>query len=386
MTQRIHYAVILSFLFPIPIPLIAIILAIGYSIIKKQLHPIKKLKQQPIIHMFFCVSLLASLLMNNIVGSAVTICIYILYLYTTWLQTDLTLPFFHNALRYMTFGSWIHSVYAILQSKKILFGPDYHAFHPAMISWRDGRADAVFLNPNYYAMMCIFIILIALYQLHTKQQKTFPMVTIFLNVIGMILTQSRAALPTLVLVCLLFVWLISAKKHRKYIIVGAFSSVLSLPLLQFLPRFDVSTIISHLIDIRFQIWEVSLQHATKTLLIGSGPLTYMSIYDTYGSYATQHSHNLYVDALLNYGIIGVMLLCVIVYHLINKINKVTNVSLKVLGLCFIATVFIHGMLDVSILWVHTLFTFAFVIAFCMTDIDAIRGVSQSYNKTRKEIK
>lgn len=365
--KKIHYAVVCSFLFPIPIPLFAIVCAVSYGIIQKYIQPKQWAKQQLIPHYFMLLSLITSLLARNIVGICVTLSIYTLSLYFSWFKRVITPHFFQLCLTILLFGSWIHALYAFLQMHHILPSIDYSLIHPSMMSWNSERADSVFFNPNYYALICIFIILIALYRLFISKQRLFLISTIIINFYGIILSQSRAAMPALMIGVSIFIWCLIPKRYRKLFWRSVFIiCMIGIPLLHLLPRFDIQKNINDLVDIRFQIWEVSWQHFFKTSLIGSGPLTYMSIYSMYQSYKTEHAHNLFLDSLLNYGVIGSLLLLYVFSYLTTRIHVLQNRPLRALAFSFLGVVLAHGMLDVSILWVHTLFIFLIVISFCFT--------------------
>ena len=55
---------------------------------------------------------------------------------------------------------------------------------------------------------------------------------------------------------------------------------------------------------RFSIWKTSLLGILEHPLLGQGAAAYRIVGPKYGGYITFHSHNLLLDGLLNFGLIG----------------------------------------------------------------------------------
>lgn len=364
--MSIHLLVILSLLLPIPVPMIMIACATAYGLYHKKEDIWERLQSQNLIVLFFIFSFSVSLIYQNWAGLIVTVLIFVLFLYLLYLKTEMDMHLFHQSTDLLIVGSWVHGIYAILQYLKIFFGPDYHAWHPAMISWRDGRADSVFLNPNYYAFMCIVYILIVLYKCQMHKHNLFYLATIMINMIGILCSQSRTALIVVLIVMFIFYYDIASKKGRKWLNFIALGVILCSPLLQFLPRFNLPTIIHHLVEIRFEIWDMAFAMIQKQLLFGQGPFSFlMYVNPYYQGVPTQHAHNLFIDSLLNYGLFGCGILLSIFVVMTKKIvtKKTINKPLSALGIGLMALVALHGMLDVSIVFIHTLAVFGFLMVY-----------------------
>lgn len=364
--MNIHLFVLLSLLLPIPVPMIAIIVAALYGLTKYPILIWQQLKQQHLYNAFFAFSTIISLGYRNWAGITVIVCIFTLYLYLLYLYQDMTTVLFEKMTTWLLWGSFAHALYAFLQHIKLFFGPDYNAWHSSMISWRDGRADSVFLNPNYYAFMCIIYILIAFYKIQSTKVSRFYMSSIIVNVLGIIFTQSRTALNVAVVVSFIFLYYSVTRYQRKWVNIAVMWTIIAAPLLQFLPRFDLQTIIAHLVDIRFEIWDMAFVMFQKHWLFGTGPFSFLTYFNHYYTgTGTQHAHNLYVDSLLNYGVVGCLLLVMILTHLANKTldKRLNNKPLSVLGVSLIALVLLHGILDVSIVFIHTLSIFGILMIY-----------------------
>lgn len=360
---NIHTLMIASFLLPIPFPVFGVLISVGYGLLNKTITPLKWAKEHPIITSFFILSLLTSLIASNQVGIVVTIAIYIFHLYMLQLRPYLTTERFHDILKLFQIGSWLYALISFLQVSFNLFIFDYTKIHPLLITIQDTRGEGIFFYSNYYAMMTVFFILITFYLLLKGQNKIFSIATIIVNCIGLAYSQSRTALLALIFSSLVFLWVVLPKEKKHLFQMVLIALIFLSPLAFLLPRFDFVKIIVDLIEIRVPIWKVSLEHFSKTFVIGSGPLTYMTIYDKYGSFSTEHAHNLFLDALLNYGVIGATLLSVVLFKLFKKAKYTKDLALNALLTSSLILVLTHGLLDVTILFIHTLFMFTFIFAY-----------------------
>lgn len=82
-----------------------------------------------------------------------------------------------------------------------------------------------------------------------------------------------------------------------------------------------------------------------------------NIYTTIRDRAILHSHNLYLDILVNYGLIGAGLLVPILYQLFREIKSLYSKKYTKMIVAMIIMVMIHSMVDVTIFWTQTSFIF-----------------------------
>jgi O-antigen ligase len=77
---------------------------------------------------------------------------------------------------------------------------------------------------------------------------------------------------------------------------------------------------------------------------------YVQIYEKFGGQKNFHCHNLFIELLLSFGIIGVAPLAAFVARPIKKAfkSKYAPLSFAVLG-----TVLLHGLTDVTLIWIQT---------------------------------
>ena len=116
---------------------------------------------------------------------------------------------------------------------------------------------------------------------------------------------------------------------------------------------------------RFKIWNCAIKGIKAHPWFGEGPLTYYHIYKQYQGHPTQHAHSVYLDPILSYGIVGVILLgCYFVSNLKEiwiLLKRRLDLRLCSLILACILTVLIHGILDYTIYWNQTALLFLMIM-------------------------
>ena len=83
----------------------------------------------------------------------------------------------------------------------------------------------------------------------------------------------------------------------------------------------------------------------------------MDAYIKYQSFQTTHAHNLYLNLLLDFGVVGTILFLIVMFQMMRPIiaafrhHYAKNMRMLVVGQ--LAVVLFHGMTDVTYLWVQT---------------------------------
>lgn len=86
---------------------------------------------------------------------------------------------------------------------------------------------------------------------------------------------------------------------------------------------DAASLLAH----RLGDWESAIKMIGQSPVIGHGVGAFQA--STFGTYA----HNIFLDILLSYGLVGFLTFCIILYYSIRQILKLTGAA-KVLGLVF----------------------------------------------------
>lgn len=259
---------------------------------------------------------------------------------------------FHLSLKTAAFLSIAINLYAHIQM---------HFGWYADAERRFGRVASVFLNENYYGTALEFFAIIIFYLMFKEKKLVNQLVYAAMfafNAWGLWLCQTRASYVT-VCVCM-FLFLFIYKRRISYVIF----SVLVIGVLiliknpSVLPRF---LDIVRDFDFRTVIWKASLAEFIKNPLIGHGYFAYSAVWMDYeatlGAFPALHTHNLYLEMLLNFGLLGTIPLVTYVLrscylcikHCVQSRNKL-SLALVVSAICAVG---LHGMLDTTIFWPQT---------------------------------
>ena len=229
------------------------------------------------------------------------------------------------------------------------------------------RATLYFFNCNYLATIFAIVIIICAYKfLNGNGNKFFYLFSAIICVAAMYLTGS------------MFVWidvffgiaalLLLSRRHQ---LVGVLLLALGTVCIvlycvpEFIPRFSD---FDDTIDNRLLIWNVTSKAIKQNPLFGGGFLTYYNIYKNFsGSYPTTHSHNIILEPILSFGIIGtaILLVALILYFrrviiCRNAQNKLKYSSLILALLCALVA---HSTTDLTFMWVQTGLLYCLLMGF-----------------------
>lgn len=183
-----------------------------------------------------------------------------------------------------------------------------------------------FFNPNYYGA---FLALLIVYYHIKKYDRKYLLVFI----IALILTGSRFALVSLILTYAL----VLLDKNR---VLGSIALIISLIYFYLVYKgivpFVRADTISKYLDLRLWIYQLGIKGMSHGFLLGHGPTYFYE----YSKHVYPHSHNILIEYILCYGLIG------LVYALYN-ISEVKFNKKKIL---VIALIMIHGLADYTIFW------------------------------------
>lgn len=183
-----------------------------------------------------------------------------------------------------------------------------------------------FFNPNYYGA---FLALLIVYYHIKKYDRKYLLVFI----IALLLTGSRFALVSLILTYAL----VLLDKNR---VLGSIALIISFIYFYLVYKgivpFVRADTISKYLDLRLWIYQLGIKGMSHGFLLGHGPTYFYE----YSKHVYPHSHNILIEYILSYGLIG------LVYALYN-ISEVKFNKKKIL---VIALIMIHGLADYTIFW------------------------------------
>ena len=229
------------------------------------------------------------------------------------------------------------------------------------------RAMSTLFNANYYGLFCIFALLIGAYlfvKAGTKKAKVWYGLSMVLNVVGILLTASRMALPALVVGTITFVFFINRRLVLWLGGIGLAGACLVFFFPELLARFT-SASFSHSLEEREMIWRAAWGIFTDYPLTGRGPMSYFSFFYLYGGKGQPHAHQLFLEFLSSYGLYGTAIYLIgTVRYFRERVALWFKPEVQAeIGLvtAMIVTVLVHGLSDVAVMWLQTGYIFLFIV-------------------------
>lgn len=320
---------------------------------------------ETILWLFIFYSLVIAVVNLNGLGVLVSLAVVITMVFFNYYTKNVHPSFLETLIDWLVGASGVLAIFAILEYYKVIPQWNYTFISEALARTWSNRSEATFFNPNYYAMMLEFFLTCIIYRfVETKncKHKFGYLVIGLLNIIAVIMTGSRT--PFLVIPVVMFIFLyISGYKKQAVGGVGAITILLVIAAFSgYLPRFDN---VEWALNDRMLIWKHALTGIRDHLWFGQGFLAYPNLSRYYGFTFKPHSHSLYLELLLSFGIIGCSLFAMPVAYmtrLINALRAYSTLRPQLALYCsMIACILVHGLIDVPILWFQTGFVFLLVI-------------------------
>ena len=317
------------------------------------------------IWVFIAYSAVISFIFQNWAGLGISIAFIPIAIYFNYYQQVIRPYFVEELLNIALIGSFIIFIFATFEYLNWVPEWDYSFISPEINRIHNGRDEATFANPNYYAMMLEFFFFIGLYKMMRTTKYRKKMVFLFIslcNLFAIIYTGTRTSLLVVIGTLFVFYFVLGYKKIAVGTFLTASIGILLSIKLGFLPRFED---LGFAFEDRFVIWEIALKGLRDNFWFGQGPLTYLNVWQDYGEKYTQHAHNIILDTLLSYGVVGSGILLPSIISLGKKILQMRKYPILrrrlalVCSFCSIAL--LHGMFDLTIFWLQTAFLFLFVI-------------------------
>ena len=227
------------------------------------------------------------------------------------------------------------------------------------------RISAMFYHPNYFGTITATVIIICAYKILTHQGfKGFYYIIAGINIINIYLCESMFAWVEVFvgIAILLFI----TKQTRMLVLWGSIGVIaggmILIANINLIPRLSEAELT---LSMRFKIWDMSLEQIKQAPVFGNGLMTYAN--KTLNKHnLTVHSHSIYLETLLNFGIVGTigLLIPTLKYYFQvlktcfkAKKSKITSLILAVTGAALV-----HGVTDITLLWIQTMPVFIFLMA------------------------
>lgn len=273
-------------------------------------------------------------------------------LYGAYYRKSVTKNCFEKMCDLIVALSVLAAIYGLYQFNQISIanGRTFLEFH--IFNSPTRRITSTFMNANIYAMIIDFVCVICMYRFVKNENilyRIFYFIVALFNFFVLYLTGSRTALLPFVVIFPIFLYCIRWKKLFITSIVLELC-VCGLVFLKpnLIPRIsDMSTFAS-----RIKIWKTAFLCISMHPFFGWGPQTYKQFYPLVHGHKAPHAHNIYIDSILSYGIMGTLILLAYIFLLNKEIftsnTRKENPALFGMMMCFIAIVLIYGLLDCTL--------------------------------------
>lgn len=291
------------------------------------------------------------LCMGRLEGTAAAVALVFFLLLTVWLRRSMTRPLLEKCL--LTAEIMSLPAAAVIVIQELLYGAKT-GYRPA----------STFGNPNYYAAAAALVILFCLYRLLGKRgirTRIGDALVLLANLFGLMLTGCRGAL--LALAAAVPVTLLVARRYRALGltlagIAGLLAVFFTLP--QFLPH---NVTMEGDVQDRLAIYLTALKSFWRSPLVGQGMLGYYHTAASLRGPVRMHAHNLLLDCLVNFGILGCGLFGMYFRGMLEgiRILQQQNTRLFALFCGGMTLLLLHGLVDVTLLQVHTGLLFSLLL-------------------------
>jgi len=318
---------------------------------------------------FCCLSCIVSLFYQNYYGVACSIGLLAIMSFVLYYRIHITSELFELITDIIILLSVFAALYGLMEYMKILSHYNIDQFEIMIFNKPKDRVNSVFFNANYYAMMLEFFICITFYKIlkikdikiHYKKFLYYSAV-IGLNLFMLLLTACRTAWPALAAGILI---MLIVDKHYKtcttIFMICLCACIYFMINPSKFPRVD--NIISYF-NTRAGIWQVAIENIKTHPLFGEGPMTYMHIYEAYHGHPTQHAHSIYLDPLLCFGVVGILMIIPYVFDNIKRLFQLwksqIDQTLVALVVSFTVVILIHGIMDYTVFFVQTGFLYLLI--------------------------
>lgn len=355
----------LSLMFPfyIHIPILVVtLIVLGLPLIK----PIfASLKAQPAFLTFLLLNAGTSIVYRNWLGVAASFIFLSVNIFFIIYNQMMTPQLFYQLLKRLFLLSGAVVIWELFNYRRYLIEHNETWRYVFTSDNPYYRAQGSFVNANYYGLVCIFMILIGLYLLfktNSVKQRMIYAIILSLNLLGMIMTASRMFIPTLLVGLAVFSFFKSPRLARG----SAVLSIIVMGLILLNPSwFPRMKSLAYGVEDRLAIWQVGWKIFQLSPLIGKGAFSYRANYYLFTNKGLMHSHQLLIDCLANYGLFGLFFLWNMFIPAIRKLVQLMKepiIRLETgLVMSIVAAVFVHSLVDVSIVWLQTSFILLLIV-------------------------
>lgn len=303
--------------------------------------------------LFVAYALVLAWMNNNTQGVIAALYIVLLYMVVVHFKKSMT-PSRYNFMQYqVVIVSLINFFFNFMNmspswAKPITDLLDTFIARGHLPQFRAGyfRAYSTFDNPNIYAFVLMIVLLVIFNQIELQiafkryKEAAFYGGAFLVNSYALVLTQTRSIWIALGLG--MIVILIAQERWTQLkvlIFLGSLAALVMLMNPELFPRF--SQMEDHA-PIRFNIWQNALSQIKKNPYFGQGFFTYPLHFDN------SDAHNIFIDVLLNFGILGTLILGVFIVEVVMRYLKDAHPLDLPLAVGLVFATVIYGIFDIPL--------------------------------------
>ena len=260
------------------------------------------------------------------------------------------------------------AAYGLYEFKVVSENSGYSFFDFKIQEKPKDRISSTFMNANFYATICEFVIVFCLYKfMHAKKisLRLMHLVIAAINFFMMLLTGCRTALLPFLFIFLVFFW---QCKEKGWFTFSAVMEGLAIGIVSQFPKLIPRITNMKTFASRVKIWTTAKQAIGMHPIFGQGPQTYGFVYKSLHGHKAPHAHNIYIDSILSFGIVGTAIGIGYFITLWKEIRQYKmypeDKYVFPLILCFIVIALVHGILDCTLNFVATGIIFMMILNSC----------------------
>lgn len=307
----------------------------------------------------------------NSLGAALILFIYLYY------RSIITKELFSHLINFILIVSIFAAIYSLFEQLYYLMISNELTNYLDISNKPHLRVHAFFYNANFYALILVFIEILCVYKILETESRIYYWIGFF-NLFILYLTGSRFA--WLALGIGLIFMAIMVKKLSLLIITLIICIILVILLFYDIPIIPRIAKDGISLERRSLIYQAAWLMDKDNWLFGVGPLGYQhewpnyieSFKEIYGvnnlknnGIAAPHAHNLFLESLVSYGMISVVLFILYFINLFKELRlirkKYGKTNIYTLIITFIIATVLSNILDLPIMWVQTSMIFLFII-------------------------
>lgn len=329
-----------------------------FALSTHRLNGVFKTKTSLFIPFFTIYTAVIALLFKNLFGFATSFGFLLIMLLGYYLKTVMTEKLYENVLDIFCYASLFASFILIVERLTNGGNRCYGDFFGNLYL-------SFYINCNYIASAMVAVLLVCVYKILKGKFKPVYVIIALFSALSVFLTGSMFAMAEIFigLVVMFFCF------GKKFISLAAlFVAIAGAVMLFAFPAiFPRISELSETVYNRLSIWQTAISEFCKTPIFGRGFFTYYTVaLNDPAVYFTTHAHNIVIEPLLSFGIVGAT---AFYFYFFITFKNIISVSRKISKPIFCLTVSLligalaHSFIDMTFLWHQTAIIYCLIFSF-----------------------